>query len=106
MNQFEIPFRSIANTGEIPRLMVRYLMSDMFSVANQKGGDLNTNVVNLLQGFFDKKDGLEAKMPEYFNILKSGNVSAFMDWHRENSTEQDYKRKKTNFRLWQKYFRN
>ncbi len=106
MNQFEIPFRSIANTGEIPRQMVPYLMSDMFSVANQKGGDLNTNVVNLLQGFFDKEDGLEAKMPEYFNILKSGNVSALMDWHRENSTEQDYKRKKTNFRLWQKYFRN
>ena len=106
MNQFEIPFRSIANTGEIPRQMVPYLMSDMFSVANQKGGDLNTNVVNLLQGFFDKKDGLEARMPEYFNILKSGNVSALMDWHRENSTEQDYKRKKTNFRLWQKYFRN
>ena len=106
MNRFEIPFRSIANTGEIPRQMVPYLMSDMFSVANQKGGDLNTNVVNLLQGFFDKKDGLEAKMPEYFNILKSGNVSALMDWHRENSTEQDYKRKKTNFRLWQKYFRN
>ena len=102
MNQYEIPFRSVANTNEIPRQMVPYLMSDMFNIANQQSGDLNTNVNGILQSF----SNLEATMPEYFNILKSGNVSALMDWHKENSTEQEFKRKKTNFQLWQKYFRN
>jgi hypothetical protein len=82
--------------------MVPYLMSDMFNIANQQSGDLNTNVNGILQSF----SNLEATMPEYFNILKSGNVSALMDWHKENSTEQEFKRKKTNFQLWQKYFRN
>ena len=102
MNQYEIPFRSVANTNEIPRQMVPYLMSDMFNIANQQSGDLNTNINGILQSF----SNLEATMPEYFNILKSGNVSALMDWHKENSTEQEFKRKKTNFQLWQKYFKN
>tara|TARA_R100001591_G_scaffold24470_1_gene34483 strand:+ start:287 stop:2272 length:1986 start_codon:yes stop_codon:yes gene_type:complete len=102
MNQYEIPFRSVANTNEIPRQMVPYLMSDMFNIANQQSGDLNTNVNGILQSF----SNLEATMPEYFNILKSGNVSALMNWHKENSTEQEFKRKKTNFQLWQKYFKN